>query len=154
MIALTLAKEGKTFEEINQLLNKQSGLKGVCGESDMRTILENAEQGDAMSELALSLFCYRIQKYIGAYFAVLNGNVDALIFTGGIGENAPRIRQRILNHLDGLGWVLDQNRNKQKLKGNMDVSAENSPSRVLLIHAQEEREIAKQIHEFISHDIT
>ena len=147
MIALTLAKEGKTFEEINQLLNKQSGLKGVCGESDMRTILENAEQGDAMSELALSLFCYRIQKYIGAYFAVLNGNVDALIFTGGIGENAPRIRQRILANLDGLGFVLDHNRNKQTLQADMDLSAKNSPSRVLLIHAQEEREIAKQIHE-------
>ena len=153
MIALTLAKEGKTFEEINQLLNKQSGLKGVCGESDMRIILENAEQGDAMSELALSLFCYRIQKYIGAYFAVLNGNVDALIFTGGIGENAPRIRQRILDNLDGLGWVLDQNLNTQKLQGNMDVSTKNSPSRVLLIHAQEEREIAKQIREFISNEM-
>jgi acetate kinase len=106
-----------------------------------------------MSELALSLFCYRIQKYIGAYFAVLNGNVDALIFTGGIGENAPRIRQRILDNLDGLGWVLDQNLNKQKLQGNMDVSTKNSPSRVLLIHAQEEREIAKQIREFISNEM-
>ncbi|MDQ5939901.1 MAG: acetate kinase [Pseudomonadota bacterium] len=147
MIALTLAKEGKTFEEINQLLNKQSGLKGVCGESDMRTILENAEQGDTMSELALSLFCYRIQKYIGAYFAVLNGNVDALIFTGGIGENAPCIRQRILDNLDGLGFVLDKNLNEQKLQHNIDASAKNSTSRILLIHAQEEREIAKQIHE-------
>jgi acetate kinase len=154
MIPLTLAKEGKTFEEINQLLNKQSGLKGICGESDMRTILENANQGDVMCELALSLFCYRIQKYIGSYFAVLNGKVDALIFTGGIGENAPRIRQRILENLDGLGFVLDTNINKQKLQHHIDASAKNSQSRILLIHAQEEREIAKQIHEFISNELT
>jgi acetate kinase len=154
MIPLILAKEGKTFDELNQLLNKQSGLKGICGESDMRTILENADQGDSMSELALNLFCYRIQKYIGAYFAVLNGKVDALIFTGGIGENAPRIRQRILDNLDGLGFVLDTNQNKQTLQTNIDVSAKNSPSHILLIHAQEEREIAKQIREFTSNEIT
>lgn len=154
MIPLTLAKEGKTFEEINQLLNKQSGLKGICGESDMRAILENADQGDVMCELALSLFCYRIQKYIGAYFAALNGKVDALIFTGGIGENAPRIRQRILENLDGLGFLLDTNVNEQPLQNNIDASTKNSPSRILLIHAQEEREIAKQIHEFIANEIT
>jgi acetate kinase len=120
----------------------------------MRTILENANQGDVMCELALSLFCYRIQKYIGSYFAVLNGKVDALIFTGGIGENAPRIRQRILDNLDGLGFVLDKNLNEQKLQHNINASAKNSASRILLIHAQEEREIAKQIHEFISNEIT
>ncbi len=151
MIAVTLAQEGKTIEDINQLLNKQSGLKGLCGESDMRTILEQAVQGDRVSELALSLFCYRIQKYIGAYFAVLNGNVDALIFTGGIGENSPDIRQRILHNMDGLGLVLDKHLNHQQRQGHsFDASATNSRSRILLIHAQEEREIAKQIRAFIT----
>jgi acetate kinase len=122
MIALTLQREGKTLDDINQLLNKQSGLNGVCGETDMRVILQRAEQGDEPCLLALNLFCYRIKKYIGAYFAVLNGNVDALIFTGGIGENAPAIRQQILENLDGLKLPV-----------------------VLVIHAEEEREIALQI---------
>ena len=122
MIALTLQREGKTLDDINQLLNKQSGLNGVCGETDMRVILQRAEQGDEACLLALNLFCYRIKKYIGAYFAVLNGNVDALIFTGGIGENAPAIRQQILENLDGLKLPV-----------------------VLVIHAEEEREIALQI---------
>ena len=122
MIALTLQREGKTLDDINQLLNKQSGLNGVCGETDMRVILQRAEQGDEACLLALNLFCYRIKKYIGAYFAVLNGNVDALIFTGGIGENAPAIRQQILENLYGLKLPV-----------------------VLVIHAEEEREIALQI---------
>ncbi len=124
MIAVTLQREGKSIDEINQLLNKESGLKGVCGETDMRTILQKAEQGDENCTLALNLFCYRIQKYIGAYFAVLNGCVDALIFTGGIGENALAIREQILKNVSGL----------------------NLPQ-VLVIHAEEEREIAQQIYE-------
>lgn len=122
MIAITLQREGKTIEDINQLFNKQSGLKGVCGETDMRTILQRAEKGDDLCKLALDLFCYRIKKYIGAYFAVLNGKVDALIFTGGIGENASAIREQILDGLDGLNL-----------------------GEILVIHAQEELEIAAQI---------
>ncbi len=122
MISITLQREGKTVEDINQLLNKQSGLKGVCDETDMRTILQRAENGDEACQLALDLFCYRIKKYIGAYFAVLNGKVDALIFTGGIGENAPAIRGQILDGLDGLNL-----------------------GEILVIHAQEELEIAAQI---------
>lgn len=121
MIAVTLQREGKTIEDINHLLNKESGLNGVCGETDMRTILQGAEQGNEPCRLALNMFCYRIQKYIGAYFAVLNGKVDALIFTGGIGENAPLIRQQILENLGGLNLSH------------------------LVIHAEEEREIAEQI---------
>ncbi len=124
MISLTLQREGKTLEEINQFLNKESGLKGVCGETDMRTILQKADQGDERCCLALNLFCYRIKKYIGAYFVVLNGRVDALVFTGGIGENAPIIRAQIVDGLGGLNL-----------------------SKVLVIHAEEEREIAQQIQE-------
>lgn len=150
MIALTLEKEGRTAQEVNELLNKQSGLKGLCGESDMRTILEKATQGDSRCEFALTLFCYHIKKYIGAYFGVLNGKVDALVFTGGIGENAPAIRQRILANLDGLGFVLDENVNTQPMPANTDISAKDSRIKILCIHAQEEREIAKQINAFIN----
>ena len=148
MIAVTLQREGKTVEDINTLLNKQSGLQGVCGETDMRTILESVEQGNENCHNALNLFCYRIKKYIGTYFAVLNGNVDALIFTGGIGENAPAIRQRILENLDGLGFSLNSNLNPQCFSSNIDISDERNRSRVLVIHAEEEREIAQQIQSF------
>ena len=150
MIAITLQHEGKTFDEINHLFNKQSGLQGVCGETDMRTILQRAEQGDGACELALKLFCYRIQKYIGAYFAVLNGNVDALIFTGGIGENAAPIRQHILNNLTGLGFSLNSDLNSLQFKSNIDISDPASRSGIFVIHAEEEREIAQQIQFFLN----
>lgn len=145
MIAITLQREGKSVEDINTLLNKQSGLKGVCGETDMRTILERAGQGEKSCHTALNLFCYRIKKYIGAYFAVLNGNVDALIFTGGIGENAPAIRTQILTDLQGLGFMLNSDLNQQRFSSNIDISDAASRSRILVIHAEEEREIALQI---------
>jgi acetate kinase len=149
MIAITLQREGKTIEDINRLLNKQSGLQGVCGETDMRTILSKAEHGDESCHIALNLFCYRVKKYVGAYFAVLNGYVDALIFTGGIGENAPAIRQQILENLNGLGFSLDSNLNSQRFSSNIDISDYSSRSRIFVIHAEEEREIAQQIQAFI-----
>ena len=150
MIAITLQREGKTLDEINRLFNKQSGLLGVCGETDMRTILNKAEHGDESCHIALNLFCYRVQKYVGAYFAVLNGHVDALIFTGGIGENAPVIRQHILNNLNGLGFLLDSGLNHQPFSSNIDISDTSSRSRILVIHAEEEREIAQQIQIFLN----
>lgn len=149
MISLTLQREGKSIEDINHLLNKQSGLKGVCGETDMRTILERAAQGDNHCHTALNMFCYRIQKYIGAYFAALNGNVDALIFTGGIGENSPVVREKILKNLDGLGFSLNSNLNPQSFSSNIDISAAQNRSRILIIHAEEEREMAQQIYSFL-----
>jgi acetate kinase len=150
MIAITLQREGKSVEDINTLLNKQSGLKGVCGEIDMRTILERAGQGDESCHTALNLFCYRIKKYIGAYFAVLNGNVDALIFTGGIGENAPAIRAQILSDLQGLGFILNSDLNQPRFSSNIDISDTASRSRILVVHAEEEREIALQIQALIN----
>ena len=150
MIAITLQREGKTLDEINRLFNKQSGLLGVCGETDMRTILNKAEHGDESCHIALKLFCYRVKKYVGAYFAVLNGHVDALIFTGGIGENAPVIRQHILNNLNGLGFLLDSGLNHQPFSSNIDTSDASSRSRILVIHAEEEREIAQQIQTFLN----
>jgi acetate kinase len=148
MIAITLQHEGKSIDALHQLLNKESGLKGICGQLDMRTILAQAQQGDDACHLALKMFCYRIQKYVGAYFAVLNGDVDALIFTGGIGENAPAVRQQITENLSGLGFVLDLALNANH-PINTDVSSQSSRSRILVIHAEEEREIAQQIQTFI-----
>lgn len=145
MIAITLQRQGMSVEQLDKLLNKQSGLQGICADTDMRRIMHRAEQGDAKAELAVEMFCYRIKKYIGAYCAVL-GDISALIFTGGIGENAPLIRQKILQDLGRLGFAMDATINQLHCDQYLDISASRSQARVLVIHAQEEREIARQIH--------
>ena len=105
-------KEGMTFDQVDTLLNKQSGLLGVSGlTADMRELLqEEREHGDRRARLAIELFCHRVRKYIGAYLAGMNG-ADAIVFSGGIGENSPEIRERICAGMDWLGVALDPARN-------------------------------------------
>ncbi|HET9452984.1 MAG TPA: acetate kinase [Gemmatimonadaceae bacterium] len=105
-------KEGMTFDQLDTLLNKQSGLLGVSGlTADMRELLqEEREHGDRRARLAIELFCHRARKYIGAYLASMNG-ADAIVFSGGIGENSPEIRERICAGMDWLGVALDPARN-------------------------------------------
>ena len=96
---------GLSLPELEDLLLRKSGLLGISGRSnDMRDLCEAAAAGDARADLAVEVFCYRIRKYIGAYWAALNG-ADAIIFTGGIGENRPEVRARIMDGLDCLGGV-------------------------------------------------
>lgn len=136
--------EGLSPERMDALLNKGSGLYGLSGISnDMRTLLEHAERGDERAELAIEVFCYRIRKYVGAYYAVLNG-ADAVIFTGGIGENAPEIRARVCRSLDALGIALDEERNRAAVGREMDVSAEGARTRVWVIPTNEELLIARE----------
>lgn len=106
------AKEGLSSREVDSLLNKQSGLLGVSGlTADMRELLaEEEESQDRRVKLAIDLFCYRVKKYLGAYLAAVNG-VDAIVFAGGIGENAPGIRSRICADLDWLGIRVDEGKN-------------------------------------------
>lgn len=105
-------KEGISLQEVTALLNRQSGLLGVSGlTADMRDLLaEEAEHGDRRARLAIDIFCHRVRKYIGAYVAVLGG-ADAIVFSGGIGENAPQVRARICAGLECLGLELDVERN-------------------------------------------
>ena len=134
---------GKTFDEVDSLLNRESGLLGVSGVSnDMREVVEAAAAGNPRAGLAVEIFCYRIKKYIGAYTAVL-GRVDALVFTGGIGENAAGIRERTCRGLEPLGYVLDAARNAAGARGPRDVSADGSPHRILVIPTDEELMIAR-----------
>ncbi len=139
-----LAREtGMELDDIEDLLYTKSGLKGVCGTNDMRKVERLAGQGDERARLALEMYCYRVKKYIGAYFAAL-GRLDALVFTGGIGENSAMVRKMSCEGLGALGIVLDDERNGSPLG---EVSAINSGGGrvpVLVVRTDEELEIARQ----------
>ncbi|MDH3468387.1 MAG: acetate kinase [Gammaproteobacteria bacterium] len=135
---------GMDFDEIETLLNHNSGMKGLCGVKDMREVHRLADSGDERARLAIDMFCYRICKYIGAYHVTLGG-LDALVFTAGIGENDPFIRQSVCNRLSVLGITLDRNRNQDGTSGTFNISGENSKVKVLVVPANEELEIARQV---------
>ncbi len=130
-------------KEINTMLNKESGLKGICGENDMRAIHTMADAGDENAQLALDMYCYRIKKYIGAYCAVL-GQVDVLVFTGGIGENDAKIRAQICEGLSLLGLSIDPNKNMRRDTNTIDINDNKSVVSILVIPTNEELEIAMQ----------
>ena len=123
------------------MCNKQSGLLGISGLSnDMRNISELAETGNKRAKLAIDIFCYRIKKYIGAYAAAL-GRLDAVIFTGGIGENATGLRAQICSELNQIGIKIDLDKNRDARKES-DVSDADSRVKVLVIPTNEELAIA------------
>lgn len=136
-------KTGKSIDELDALLNKESGMKGVCGVNDMREIEELAAAGNERARLALDMYCYRLKKYIGMYAAVL-GHVDALIFTAGVGENSDLVRARACANLSLLGIILDEQKNKKRASGLSEMQAKNSSVKILVIPTNEELEIAEQ----------
>jgi acetate kinase len=129
--------------DLEALLNKGSGLKGICGANDMREILQMADRGEPLAQLALEIYCYRVKKYLGAYFAVL-GRVDAVVFTGGIGENAAPIRKRCCQGLEGLGITVDDGKNEKTCAEVLEIQRDGGLVKVLAIRTKEEREIAEQ----------
>lgn len=136
-------------EDVNRILNFESGLKGMCGVSDVRQVHELVAQGDDDAALALGVFCYRAKKYVGAYVAAL-GQVDALVFTAGVGENDPEVRRRICCGLDRLGIELDGERNEAEpdcANPERVISTDESQIAVLVIPTDEEREIARAAYE-------
>ncbi|EIC21043.1 acetate/propionate family kinase [Thiorhodovibrio frisius] len=135
-------------QQIDQLLNRQSGLLGLCGVNDMREIHRRIETGDAKAELALGIFCHRLKKYIGAYMAVL-GDVHAVVFTGGIGENDAETRTRTCAGLERMGIELDEAANYAETRSERMISAADSPVKVLVIPTNEELEIAQQTVEAV-----
>ncbi len=134
---------GMGLAEIDDLLNRHSGLKGLCGENDMRTIVDRRAQGDEQARLAFDIFCYRARKYVGAYAAVV-GRLDALVFTAGIGEHSPPVRAGIAGGLEALGMQLDTSRNENPGGLPADVSTAGSRVRILVVPTNEELEIARQ----------
>jgi acetate kinase len=134
---------GMGLDEIETLLNHNSGMKGLCGVQDMREVHQLADSGDERARLAIDMYCYRIDKYIGAYYVTLGG-LDALVFTAGIGENDPSIRQSICNRLSVLGITLDRKRNQKGTNETFNISGETSKVKVLVVPTNEELEIARQ----------
>jgi acetate kinase len=143
--------EFKELSRINSMLNKESGLLGLSGVSnDVRTLVAAAEEGNRRARLALDVFAYRVRKYIGAYAAALP-KLDAVILTGGIGENAASLRAQILDGLkDNLGIVMDGQKNSQAVKGaEGDIATPGSAARILVIRTNEERAIALDTYEIL-----
>jgi acetate kinase len=145
IIEFLIHNEGSSVEEVFNVLNKRSGLLGISGlTNDMRDLLEEErEHQDRRASLAINIFCNRVKKYIGAYIAELNG-VDAICFTGGIGENAPEVRRRCLSNLDFFGIKLDEELNEKAVGvKEMKISAPDSKIEVYVIATNEELLIAR-----------
>ncbi|GGE70002.1 acetate kinase [Pedobacter psychrotolerans] len=136
---------GYSLNQLSTLFNKESGLLGVGGSSDMRDIRKLAASGDEQAILALELYAYRIKKFIGAYAAILNG-MDAIIFTAGVGENDRDMRETVCDELAYLGIEMDKEANQKYNGGIMDVSVSNSKVKILIIPTNEEYEIASQCY--------
>jgi acetate kinase len=146
IIAYIANSDNKNIQEIDTLLNKQSGLKGICGHNDMREIIELSQKNDKKAILALDMFCYRVKKYIGSYIAVL-GEVDAIVFTGGIGEHSSIVRAKVCENMLSLGLEIDTSKNDSFKDG--IISSENSKIKIMLIPTNEELEIAMSTKDII-----
>ena len=147
LILYIMGKEGLTVGEASTLLNKHSGLIGISGESsDMREILSAVKDNQQRSKWAFEIFCYRIKKYVGAYTAAMGG-LDALVFTGGIGENSKEIREEVCKEMEFLGIHLDdlKNENSEEI-----ISSENSKVSVMRISTNEELVIALDTAKIVS----
>lgn len=129
--------------EIDELLNKKSGLMGLAGRADMRDILAGVEAGEQAASLAFDVYIHRLRAYAGAYIAQLGG-VDVISFTAGVGENAARVRAEALATLDFLGIEIDAERNAARAPGIRRISTDASTVDVLVVPTDEELEIARQ----------
>ncbi|WEV25257.1 acetate kinase [Streptomyces sp. 71268] len=145
-----LARVGRmSVDEIDALLNKHSGLIGLCGDNDMREIGRRMGEGDQDAQLAFDIYVHRLRKYVGAYTAVL-GRVDALAFTAGVGENSAAVREATLRGLGGLGIEVDTVRNALRGSGGRLISTERSAVAVAVVPTDEELEIATQTYRLVS----
>lgn len=143
-IIFHLARQaGMSIDQIDDLLNRRSGLLGMTGSGDVRDVLASAARGDERAQLAIDVYCHRIKHYVGAYYALL-GRVDAIVFTAGVGENAADVRARSLSNLESLGIEIDEGRNLSSERGMRSISTDNSKVAVLVIPTNEELEIARQ----------
>ncbi len=152
IITYIMGKEGLSISETNTLLNKHSGLVGISGESsDMREIEQAVEEGDKKATYAFNVFTYRIKKYVGSYAAAMGG-LDALVFTGGIGENSVKVRKDVCSDLEFIGIQLDDKLNNNG-KGEFIITKENSPTKVLRVPTNEELVIAMDTEKIVKGNV-
>ena len=134
---------GMSVGDIDAMLNKQSGLKGMAGVNDFRELEQRRAKGDEAAQLAFEVYVHRLKHYVGAYLAIL-GRLDVLTFTAGVGENNPSLRAAVADGLDGLGIVVDPELNNAPAKSARVVSPTGSPTRVAVIPTNEELAIARE----------
>ncbi len=148
-VTFIMQKENMSAAEMDTYLNKKSGLLGVSGvSSDMRDLQAAAANGDKRARLAIDIFCYRVKTYIGSYIAAMNG-ADAILFTGGIGENDSRIRELSLDQMDALGIIIDKEKNAIRGK-EIDITGSGASVKTLIIPTNEELAIANETMKLIS----
>jgi acetate kinase len=143
VVAHLIRVAGLSAEDIDDQLNRHSGLSALAGANDMREVHRRAESGEPGALLALDVYCYRVRKYVGAYHAVL-GRLDAVVFTAGVGENDPDVRARALASLEPMGIEVDPARNRSPGRDARSISPDNAAVAVLVVPTNEELEIARQ----------
>ena len=140
---------GYSLDEVNLILQNESGMLGLTGFSDLREIEAEALNGNRLCQIALEMNAYRIKKYIGAYVAIMNG-LDAIVFTAGIGENSSTIRDKVCNGLSFLGVNIDPKLNELRSSYFREVNMPNSHVKILVIPTNEELEIAVQSYTLLN----
>lgn len=146
IIFYLLNEKGYSPKEVNELLNKKSGLMGLTGFSDMRDVKNEVKNNNPDAVLAYELYAYRIQKYIGAFAAAMNG-LDAIIFTAGIGENDPDMREAVCKNMDYFGIDINPEKNQKRSSEIREVNTSSSKVKILVIPTNEELEIGQQTYE-------
>jgi acetate kinase len=136
-------KAGLDVEDLDELLNRGSGMLGLAGRGDMRDVIKAADAGDGPSRLALEVYLHRLKSYVGAYYAQL-GRLDVISFTAGVGENNALVRERSLAGLEALGIRIDTLRNSSDSRSTRVISSDDSSVTVLVVPTDEELEIARQ----------
>ena len=141
-------EKGYSIEKVKNLLNKESGMKGLAGDNDLRAVTERASNGDESAQLAMEIYTYRIKKYIGAYIAAI-GPIDAIIFTAGVGENSAMVREMVCQEMEHLGIEINTEENNTRKKGIREINTIGSNVKVLITPTNEEFEIARQTFELL-----
>jgi acetate kinase len=134
---------GMTIADIDTLLNKQSGLKGLAGVNDFRELEQRRSASEKSAQLAFEVYVHRLKHYVGAYLALL-GRLDVLSFTAGVGENAPTVRAAVADGLEGLGFQVDPERNGVRSKDARVISPDGAPITIAVIPTNEELAIAQE----------
>lgn len=152
ILTYIMRREGITFDEMDEILNRKSGVLGITGSSgDMRDVLKAAKAGDERAELAIDMYVYRVQKAIGSYYAAMT-RTDAVVMTAGIGENSADLRERIFSGLAHMGMILDRERNQVEgaIGVNRVISIDDSPIKICVVTTDEEMRIARETDSLVS----